>query len=58
MFSLISVILPSLFLLFSALVLFHVFITSLFGVFSYERLKSSTKVDDETSSMITLTFMS
>jgi len=32
---------------------FYVFISRVFGVFSHERLKSSTKVEDETSSMIT-----
>jgi hypothetical protein len=30
----------------------------LFGVLSHERLKSSTKVEDETSSMIAPTFLS
>jgi Na+-transporting methylmalonyl-CoA/oxaloacetate decarboxylase gamma subunit len=46
------------FLFLFVLFYYYDFISRLLGVFSHERLKSSTKVDDETSSMITSSLLS
>jgi len=56
LFSFIYVLLFFLFLFVSFY--YYDFISKLLGVFSHERLKSSTNVEDETSSMITPSLLS